>query len=126
MNNQPHLAAAAQPELKAPRGLSYLNSVLTAIAVMLGLLVLAQYGTPSAAQSGVTTLTAAGGEPGDDDGPGSDGRVSAAEQRKTMIAELRTMSRKLDQVGEMLNKGLSVKVTQMPDIKWPQQGKDKE
>lgn len=115
-----------QPPAKPVRALSYLNSVLTVIAVMLGLLVLGQYGTPTAAQSGVTTMTAAGGGDGDDDGPASDGRVSAAEQRKTMIAELRTMSRKLDQVGEMLNKGLSVKVTQMPDIKWPQQGKDKE
>lgn len=115
MNNSPPARPAA--------ALSYLNTVLTVIAVLLGVLVLGQTGTTTSAQSGVTTLSGAGG--GDDDGPPLDGRISAAEQRKTMIAELRTMSRKLDQVGEMLNKGLSVKVTQMPDIKWPQ-AKDKE
>lgn len=100
---------------------SYLNTVLTVIAVMLGLLVLSQYGTPSSAQSSVTTMTSAGGGRDDDDGPGPDGRVSAAEQRKMMIAELRAMSKKLDQTHELLAKGLNVKVTQMPEIKWPDQ-----
>jgi hypothetical protein len=112
-----------QPPIKPVRGLSYLNTVLTVIAVLLGVLALGQSGTPSSAQSGVTTLTGAGDGGGDDEVPPADGRISAAEQRKTMIAELRTMSRKLDQVSEMLNKGLNVKVTQMPDLKWP---KDKE
>lgn len=122
MNNHPqHQPVVSQPA----RTLSYLNSVLTAIAVLLGMLVLGQYGTPTSAQSGVATMTAAGGE-GDDDGPTSDGRVSAAEQRKIMIAELRAMSKKLDHVSEAMNKGLNVKVTQMPDIKWPQQAKDKD
>lgn len=104
----------------AVRSRSYLNSVLTAIAVLLGLLVLGQYGTPTSAQSGIVTLSGSGPDPSDDDQPGSDGRVSAAEQRKTMIAELKAMSRRLDQMNEMMSKGLSVKVTQMPEIKWPQ------
>lgn len=115
----------SNPPLTNPsRSLSYLNSVLTAIAVLLALLVLGQYGTPTSAQSGVVTTSAGGGP--DEDGPGTDGRVSAAEQRKTMIAELRSMSRKLDQMNDMMGKGLSVKVTQMPEIRWPQQAKEKE
>lgn len=108
------------------RALSYLNSVLTVIAVLLAVLVLSQYGTATSAQSGVVTLK--GGSPSsgsavdpDDDGPGPDGRVSAAEQRKTMISEMRTMSKKLDQVADLLAKGISVKVTSMPELKLPKE-----
>lgn len=110
-----------QDQPAAVRPQSYLNLVLTVIAVMLGLLVLGQYGTPTAAQSGVTTTTHAAGGPDADDGPGPDGRISAAEQRKVMIAELRTMSKKIDQMQDLMAKGLNVKVTQMPELKLPQQ-----
>lgn len=99
---------------------SYLNLALTVIAVMLGLLVLGQYGTPTSAQSGVSTATRSSG-PEDDDGPGPDGRVSAAEQRKVMISQLRSMSKKIDQMQDLMAKGLNVKVTQMPELKLPQQ-----
>lgn len=52
-----------------------------------------------------------------DDTP--DGRVSAAEQRKVMIAELKNISARLDRIDAAMSKGLSVRVTEMPEMRLP-------
>jgi len=52
-----------------------------------------------------------------DDTP--DGRVSAAEQRKVMIAELKNISSRLDRIDAAMAKGLSVRVTEMPEMRLP-------
>ncbi|MBK9189469.1 MAG: hypothetical protein IPM33_11000 [Phycisphaerales bacterium] len=51
------------------------------------------------------------------------GRVSAADQRKQIIAELKSLSLRLDRMDAMLQRGLSVKVTEMPQIVIPTERK---
>src|ERR1041384_7677149 len=55
------------------------------------------------------------GRPGDDIGDGS-ALMNAAEQRKAMIAELRTLGSRMEHVEAMLAKPLPVKVVDMPPI----------
>jgi len=45
--------------------------------------------------------------------------VSAAEQRKVMISELRNVSARLERVETALKGSLSVKVTEMPPLQLP-------
>jgi hypothetical protein len=99
-----------------PRRLGYLNAVLTVIAVMLGLLVADRLVVAPPAAEAVQPA-------GRTDQPGRGaGLVSAADQRKAMLTELRKMSTKLDQLEKTIKSGgLSVKVTEMPEIKIPQQ-----
>jgi hypothetical protein len=95
------------------------NSALTVVAALLGVIAVQNAAGPtapstaSAAQPGAQ-FAGAGPESDPDEGAG---RVSAAEQRKTIIAELRTISRRLDQLESQLAKG--IKVTEMPEIKLP-------
>ncbi len=87
---------------------TYLNVVLTAIALLLAVQAIkpdASWGTPALAQ------------PGDVREEPANERISAAEQRKQIIAELRTLGRKLDKVDGMLTKG--IKVSEMPELKLP-------
>jgi hypothetical protein len=86
----------------------YLNGVLTVIAVLLGLLVLdARPGAgPAAARA----------QSEDQPGEGA-GLISAGEQRKQMIAELRRISARLERLDARLNAVLNVKVTEMPAVK---------
>jgi len=58
--------------------------------------------------------------PPDDD---ESGRISAAEQRKQIINELRALSVRLERLETQLNRGLSVKVTEMPPIVIPAERK---
>jgi hypothetical protein len=80
------------------------NILLGAIACLLGFNALSQVG--------VSTASTAFAQPG-----GEEGLVSAAEQRKVMIAELRTLSSRIERVESLLAKGINVKVTDMPAIK---------
>lgn len=103
---------------------------LTVIAVLLGFLVLDR-GTspagksalgPSSASAQVRSVTGGGGgahsaPPGEEES--SDGRVNPADQRKQMITELRSISQRLDRIEAVLSKGLSVKVTDMPEMRLP-------
>lgn len=94
-----------------PRRLGYLNAVLTVIAVMLGLLVADRLiVAPPAAQAV---------QPGADQPGRNPGLVSAADQRKAIISELKRLGTKLDQVERTMKSGISVKVTDMPEIKLP-------
>lgn len=102
------------------RSRSYLNGVLTVIAGLLALLVADRLSAPDASLG----FTAAAVAQPDDESQPSGGLVSAADQRKLMIAELRKMSKRLDSIQSRLDSGLTVKVTEMPEIKFPKEAKD--
>lgn len=99
------------------RRTGYLNGVLTVIAVLLALVLLDRHLAPGA-PTALGTAVAAG--PADE--PVSDGLISAAEQRKMIISELRRLASKFDRLEARLNSGINVKVTEMPELKLPASG----
>lgn len=92
------------------RNRSYLNAVLTVIAVLLGLHLLVQVSGQHASPS-VAVAQPVG------DGPVNSPPFNAAEQRKQMIALLELLNRRVSSLENKLDKGLNVKVTEMPAIK---------
>ncbi len=90
----------------------YLNAILTVNAALMGLLVvntitpLREFEAVSQAQ-----FAAAGAMDGVED---PSGRISAAEQRKQIIAEIRQVSGRVERVEQILSRGLNVKVTELP------------
>lgn len=94
----------------------YRDGVLTVIAVLLGMLVLQGSGVQGPS---MIPEAQASSQPGDE--PTVGGLVSAGEQRKVMIAELRRIGARLDRIETRLNSGLNVKVTDMPPIKLPKE-----
>ncbi len=63
---------------------------------------------------------------GSNDEPGDEGvRVTAADQRKVIIAELRSLNSRMEHVEAVLSKGLTVKVSEMPPIQFPADKGDK-
>jgi len=105
MNNA-HPVASGNPRPRA----GYLNLVLTANAVLLGFL-LAGQARPQAATALGLQSTAVAGPPEETD---LNARVSAAEQRKDMIAELRTMNQRIAGLEGKFKGALPVKVVEMP------------
>jgi hypothetical protein len=98
----------------------YTNVALTAIAVLLGLHLIKGSGislTDSAqAQDGQRDkVTVVGGRPASDDSGA--GLISAAEQRKAMISELRSINDRLERVESALARGINVNVKTMPASK---------
>lgn len=98
---------------------SYLNVVLTANALLLGavaagLLLNGGASLQNAAMAQPGMLAGAGDRDYGTEDPS--GRVSAAEQRKTMIAELKAMTSRLDRIEGALHRELTVKVSSMPPI----------
>src|SRR5690349_7380843 len=92
------------------RRTGYTNGVLTVIAALLALnLAMSAGNTPS-------VLPAAQAQPTEPVDEGS-GLISASEQRKVIIAELRRLGTKMDRLEAKLNSGLNVKVTEMPAAK---------
>lgn len=91
---------------------SYLNAVLSVIAVCLVLLTIDRMNerdiTPAAVAQPVVTSQPEGG-----------GLVAAADQRKAMIAELRGLSVRMERIEGLLARGISVKVSEMPELKLP-------
>jgi hypothetical protein len=87
------------------------NTLLGIIAVSLSVIA---FDTVSANPSLVPSAMA---QPVEDEG----GRVSAAEQRKVIIAELRTLSSKVEKLDAHIAKGISVKVLEMPRVAEPKQ-----
>jgi hypothetical protein len=88
----------------------YTNAVLTVVACLLGVNVLSQSG-----MSPVSTALA------QQSGGGEEGLVSAAEQRKVIIGELRQMSARLERMESAMSKGLNVKVIDMPPVRMQDQ-----
>ncbi|MFN0133563.1 MAG: hypothetical protein ACKVW3_13675 [Phycisphaerales bacterium] len=103
----------------APRTRGYQNAVLTLIALMVGVGLVERQLTPGPL-SGPASASAQG--PGD---PDQGGLTNALEQRKIIIAELRTLNAKMERLESKLASGLSVKVTDMPPLKLPPEAKAK-
>lgn len=88
---------------------SYLNAVLTVIAVLLGLNLLVQV-------TGQHTIpAAAAAQPAD--GNVTSPPFNSAEQRKQVIALLELLNRRVTSLEGKLDRGLSVKVTEMPAVR---------
>jgi hypothetical protein len=100
----------------------YTNAALTIIAGLLGVIALDRSG-PLVSQANAQQHQPATHGGGDDEADA--GRVSAADQRKVIIAELRNLSSRVDHLEGTLSKGISVKVTEMPPIQFPTEKGDK-
>jgi hypothetical protein len=97
---------------------SYLNAVLSVIAICLVALTLdrlSDHHEPGQAFAQPATNSP---EP-----TGGGGLVAAADQRKAMIGELRNLSTRLERIEAQLSRGITVKVSEMPDIKFPKDAK---
>ncbi len=92
---------------------SYSNAVLTLIALFLGVIAVDRVTANAASANAQSRMAPPAGEPSEG------GMISAQEQRKTMITELRGMSQRLDRIEASLQKGISVKVTEMPELRLP-------
>lgn len=87
-------------------GRGYLNAVLTANAVLLGVIALGGLGF----SGGLTSVSKAQSGVNED----AESRTSAAEQRKQMITELRSLTLRLDKIDQTLTKGVNVNVKNFP------------
>ena len=83
----------------------YTNAALTVITGLLAMNALNQAGV-----SPVSTAYA-------QQGGGEEGMVSAAEQRKVMISELRQLSGRMERMESALTRGINVKVLDMPPVR---------
>jgi hypothetical protein len=92
-----------------PSARTYTNVALTAIAALLLLNWMGQV------QPGLTSANAQPAQPQAEYSPDdASGRISAAEQRKQIVTELKGVSQRLDRIEAALSRGISVKVTDMP------------
>lgn len=90
---------------------TYLNAVLTANAVLLGLVLVGN--APSGHSPSAPLESAALAQPPAEESD-SGGRVNPAEQRKQMITELQSISSKMAAIEARLKGPLTVKVLEMP------------
>jgi hypothetical protein len=94
-----------------------LQMLLTVNTALLGLLVADRlFGGVADLIPGPAQAHAYGPAPAPDE-PNTGGMISAAEQRKTIIAELQNLARKLDRVDAAVRGTVNVKVTEMPKPK---------
>lgn len=91
---------------------TYTNGVLTAIAALLGVIVLQQANTPGVQGTALAQVGVVGEKTSSEET--ATGLISAAEQRKAIIAELKNVNDRLSAIEGALAKGISVKVTSMP------------
>lgn len=110
------------------QGQRYTNGVLTAIAALLGLNLVGHtvdrgsaVAVAEASQPEQYRRDGAAARAADPRDPTEGGMVSAAEQRKVMIAELRAMNARLAAVESRLGAVMSVSVKEMPQMNWPAQ-----
>jgi hypothetical protein len=111
----------------------YTNGVLTAIGALLALhLVGTHHFKGDVSGSGIATANAAQPEayrragtiadrPVNHMDPTEGGMISAAEQRKMIINELRALNARLGAIEASLGDGVNVTVTEMPEMNWPAQ-----
>lgn len=92
---------------------SYSNAALTVIALFLGVIAVDRVTAGAPTANAQQRMSQPAGEPSEG------GMISAQEQRKQMIAELRSVSQRLDRIEGALHKGISVKVTEMPELRLP-------
>lgn len=99
------------------RRTKYLNAILTVNAVLLSALVADRL--LGGDQTGIgAALSPAPAAAQPDTGDGS-GMLSGAEQRKQQYNEMKKMNAHLEKIEAKLNAGISVKVTEMPELKLP-------
>ncbi len=109
------------------RGQRYTNGVLTAIAALLGLNFVGQAMDQKAdvpmasAQPEQYRRDGAAARPEASLDPTEGGMISAAEQRKIIIQELRNLGGRLASIEAKLGTGVNVTVTDMPAMQWPAQ-----
>ena len=84
------------------------NMLLAAIAVLLGVQAVDRAFDPAVP---LTSVANAASE------PETTGLISAGEQRKRMLVELKSMRTQIQQLEQRLAKGLTVKVSEMPPIR---------
>ncbi len=101
-------------QISTPRSRTYLNGVLTAIALLLAVIALKPAELTSVAMAQPAVKSAAE--------PVETGLMNASEQRKTIIAELRTMNKHFEKLEATLAKG--VRVSEMPEMKLPAEFRD--
>ncbi|GJQ30631.1 MAG: hypothetical protein HBSAPP03_25150 [Phycisphaerae bacterium] len=89
----------------APR--TYTNVVLTLIAGLLAINLLGRTTPPMPTSAHAQTA------PPED----ATGLISAAEQRKAMLAELRGIAARLDKMDASMSRVMNVKVVEMPPVK---------
>lgn len=95
------------------RGRVYQNVMLTAIAGLLTVVVIDPFrasipSLDSTAHAQSRAVPPA--PPADADDQSVAGRISAADQRKTMINELRSLSERMGRIEGMLQRGITVKI----------------
>ncbi len=99
------------------RRAKYLNTILTVNAVLLTALVADRLlGGDQSGLGAAISPAPASAQP--DTGDGS-GMLSGAEQRKQQYVELKKINTRLEKIEAKLNAGISVKVTEMPELKLP-------
>ncbi len=86
------------------------NLVLGASTVALALMLTATMGSTSVLPVAAAQPAAAAAQP-------AETQFNAMDQRKQMIVLLEQMNRRLTTIEAKLNSGLSVKVTEMPEVK---------
>jgi len=96
-----------QPAASFLASRTFTNVSLTAASCLLGVLVFTGGHAPSISLEPIAFAQ----QPGDD---GEQGRISAAEQRKQIIAELKSVQTRLEKLETLLAKGIAVRVTEMP------------
>jgi hypothetical protein len=92
---------------------TYTNAALTVIAGLLAV------GVFQRSDGQASLLPAALAQPADAEFNADDpsGRISAAEQRKVIISELRGIAARMERIESRLTSGLAVKVTDMPPVR---------
>ena len=113
MQSTPH-------EIAAPRRTGYQNAMLSAIAVLLALGVIDRHAGSRDRLDRLTGPDAALAQPQTEGG-----LANRLDQNKQMIAELHSVNSKLERIEAKLSSGLSVKVTEMPALKFPADPKAK-
>jgi len=112
----------AAPANASPRsGRLYTNTILTLMAGFVLAMMLDRGQGSLMSVADAQNHQPAGRSEGDDSG-----LVSAAEQRKVMIAELRSLGTRMEHMEAVLSKPMSVKVIDMPPVRMQEQADKKD
>ncbi|MBM4107730.1 MAG: hypothetical protein FJ255_02785 [Phycisphaerae bacterium] len=98
----------------------YHNALATVIAVLLAVLVVGRFDTERSSSVSLaqgSSSVVRGAPPADQDETGAAARISAAEQRKIMITQLKEITARLDRLDAALRAGIDVRVKEMPASK---------
>src|SRR5690606_16811220 len=103
------------PTRRTPmRRRSYSNLMLTVIAGLLALSLVDRATSTEGSIASVTAPAHAQNQPGE--------MVSAAQQRKMMIAEIKGLGERIDRLDKTMRSGINVKVTEMPRVRLEDSG----